>query len=230
LPGHPVVQTGGTKAIGPVSAAPWGSSSILIISWTYIAMMGADALKRATAVAMLNANYMAARLSSHYPILYKGDKGCVAHEFILDTRSLKQSAGIEVEDITKRLMDYGFHAPTASFPVPGTLMIEPTESEPKEELDRYCDALIAIRKEIEEIEGGRAQRDNNVLKHAPHTADMVVSDSWNFPYSREQAAYPTHWVRQRKFWPSVGRIDGVYGDRNLICACPPIEEYAEEIK
>jgi glycine dehydrogenase len=228
LPGHPVVATptGGEKGIGPVAAAPWGSANILVISWAYIAMMGGEGLTQATKMAILNANYMAHRLSEYYPVLYKGMKGGVAHEFILDMRSFKTSAGVEVEDIAKRLMDYGFHAPTVSFPVPGTLMIEPTESESKEELDRFCEALIAIRDEIREIETGKAARDNNVLKHAPHTAEMVIADKWEFPYSREKAAFPLPWVRHRKFWPAVGRIDNAYGDRNLVCVCPPIETYA----
>lgn len=229
LSGHPVVAIPGSggKSIGPVSAAPWGSPSILVISWAYIALMGSDGLTQATRMAMLNANYMAIRLSQHYPIVYRGSKGRVAHEFILDLRPVKASAGIEVEDVAKRLMDYGFHAPTTSFPVPGTLMIEPTESEAKVELDRYCDALISIRKEIAEIENGLFDRENNLLKGAPHTADVVTSDTWSFPYSRERAAYPASWTRARKFWPSVGRINSVYGDRNLICACPPIEAYGE---
>jgi glycine dehydrogenase len=170
---------------------------------------------------------MAQRLSKYYPVLYKGTKGGVAHEFILDMRSFKTSAGVEVEDIAKRLMDYGFHAPTVSFPVPGTLMIEPTESESKEELDRFCEALISIRKEIEEIERGTVDREKNVLKNAPHTAEMVIADKWDWPYSREKAAFPLPWVRARKFWPAVGRIDNAYGDRNLFCACPPIEAYKE---
>jgi glycine dehydrogenase len=226
LPGHPIVPTGGAKAIGPVAAAPWGSAGILPISWAYIAMMGGSGLTRATQVAILNANYMARRLEGHYPILYKGVNGRVAHEFIVDLRSFKGSAGIEAEDVAKRLMDYGFHAPTVSFPVAGTLMIEPTESESKEELDRFCDALIAIREEIREIERGDAARDVNVLKNAPHTAAMVVSDAWAMPYGREKAAFPTPFVRAHKFWPAVGRINNAYGDRNLICSCPPIEEYA----
>jgi glycine dehydrogenase len=227
LPSHPVVPVSGPQAIGPVSAAPWGSANILVISWAYIAMMGGEGLTRATKMAILNANYMAAKLEPHYPIVYKGTHGRVAHEFIMDLRAVKASAGIEVEDVAKRLMDYGFHAPTTSFPVPGTLMIEPTESEPKEELDRYCDALISIRAEIAEIEAGKADREANVLKNSPHTAAMVVDDAWAFPYSREKAAYPAAWIRPRKFWPSVARINNVYGDRNLICACPPIEAYGE---
>ena len=225
LPAHPLIATGGREDIGPVSAAPWGSASILVIPWAYIAMMGGEGLTHATKIAILNANYMAQRLSTHFSVLYKGINGRVAHEFILDMRSFKISAGVEVEDIAKRLMDYGFHAPTVSFPVPGTLMIEPTESESKEELDRFCEALIAIRKEITEIENGVADRENNVLKNAPHTAEKVIADQWDLPYSREQAAFPLPWVRARKFWPAVGRIDNAYGDRNLVCACPPMEAY-----
>ncbi|MCI0698088.1 aminomethyl-transferring glycine dehydrogenase [candidate division KSB1 bacterium] len=222
LPAHPVIATGGEQGIGPVAAAPWGSANILVISWAYIAMMGGAGLTHATKIAILNANYMAHRLSEYYPVLYKGTKGAVAHEFILDTRSFKTSAGVEVEDIAKRLMDYGFHAPTVSFPVPGTLMIEPTESESKEELDRFCEAMISIRKEIEEIEAGTADRDKNVLKKAPHTAEMAIAGKWDLPYSREKAAFPLPWVRARKFWPAVGRVDNAYGDRNLVCACPPM--------
>ncbi len=225
LPTHPVIATGGKEGVGAVSAAPWGSADILLISWAYIAMMGGEGLTRATQFAILNANYMAKRLEPHYPVLYKGVNGRVAHEFILDMRQFKVSAGIEVEDLAKRLMDYGFHAPTVSFPVAGTMMIEPTESESKAELDRFCEALIAIRGEIEEVENGQADKQNNVLKNAPHTASAVAADKWERPYSREQAAFPKPWVRARKFWPSVGRINNAHGDRNLICACPPVEEY-----
>jgi glycine dehydrogenase len=225
LPGHPVVSTGGGEAIGPVAAAPWGSASILPISWMYIAMMGADGLKAATEVAILNANYMAARLQEHYPVLYRGEKGRVAHEFILDLRPFKASAGVEAEDVAKRLMDFSFHAPTMSFPVPGTLMIEPTESESKAELDRFCDAMIAIREEIRAIEEGRIDRDDNALKNAPHTAEDVTSSAWAHPYTREQAAFPAPWVKERKFWPYVGRIDNAWGDRNLMCLCPPVASY-----
>jgi glycine dehydrogenase len=227
LPGHPVVRTGGDTPIGPVSAAPWGSANIMIISWVYMKLMGADGLTAATAMAILNANYMAERLRDHYPILYRGTTGRVAHEFIIDLRGFKESAGVEAEDVAKRLMDYGFHAPTVSFPVAGTLMIEPTESESKEELDRFCEALISIRAEIREIEEGKAERQQNVLKNAPHTAEAVVSDQWSAPYSREKAAFPTAWTRERKFWPAVGRVNNVHGDRNLICSCPPIEDYME---
>lgn len=226
LPGHPVVPMGGTQAIGPVSAAPWGSASILPISWMYIRMMGGKGLTRATQVAILNANYMARRLAPHYPILYQGKNNLVAHECIIDLRDLKAKANIEVEDVAKRLIDYGFHAPTVSWPVAGTLMIEPTESESKAELDRFCDAMIAIRAEIAEIENGQADRSNNVVKNSPHTAQMVVSDAaWKFPYSREKAAYPSPATRARKFWPSVARVDNALGDRNLICSCPPMDEY-----
>jgi len=220
LPGHPVTGLGGERSLGTVSAAPYGSPSILTISWVYIALMGPDGLKRASEVAILNANYMAKRLEGQYEILFTGRSGRVAHEFIVDARPFKRSADVEVEDIAKRLMDYGFHAPTMSFPVAGTLMIEPTESEAKGELDRYCDALIAIREEIRAVEEGRAGRKDNVLKRAPHTARAVASDQWDRPYSREQAAFPAPWTRQHKFWPAVARIDNVYGDRNLFCSCP----------
>ena len=226
LPGHPVIPTGGAHGIGPVSSAPWGSPSILPISWAYIRMMGGDGLTEATRVAILNANYVAHRLKDHYPVLYTGRDGTVAHECIIDPRSLKAASGIEAVDIAKRLIDYGFHAPTVSFPVAGTLMIEPTESESKAELDRFCDALIGIREEIREIEIGVADRRANVIKSAPHTADMVVADDWDRAYSRERAAFPAPWTREHKFWPAVGLIDNAAGDRNLVCACPPIEEYA----
>ena len=225
LPGNPVVKTGGSQATGAVSAAPWGSASILPISMMYIDMMGAEGLAYATKVAILNANYIAARLEPHYPVLYKGANGRVAHECIVDPRSLKGSAGIEVEDITKRLMDYGFHAPTVSFPVAGTLMIEPTESESKAEIDRFCDALIAIRDEVREIERGTWDRDDNPLKHAPHTMRAVVSDAWDHKYGREVAAFPAAWTRERKFWPTVARIESAYGDRHLVCSCLPTDAY-----
>jgi glycine dehydrogenase len=226
LPGHPVVEgVGGEQAEATVSAAPWGSPSILPISYAYIAMMGASGLTHATQIAILNANYIAARLQPHYPVLYRGDHGHVAHECIVDVRQLKD-AGIEVDDIAKRLMDYGFHAPTMSFPVGGTLMIEPTESESLAEIDRFCDAMIAIREEIRAVETGAADAERNLLKGAPHTARMVSADAWDRPYSREAAAYPTPFSREYKFWPAVGRIDSVYGDRNLVCTCPPIEAYA----
>ncbi len=216
LPGHPVVNLGGEDPIGPVSAAPWGSANILIISWVYISLMGGPGLTEATKMAILNANYIAHRLNPCFPVLYKGQHGFVAHECIVDPRQFKS---VTVEDIAKRLMDYGFHAPTISFPVPGTMMIEPTESESKEELDRLCDALIAIHKEILAIESGAMDKLNNPIKNAPHTAEAIASDNWNRPYSREQAAFPAPWTREHKYWPSVGRIDNVYGDRNLVCAC-----------
>jgi glycine dehydrogenase len=227
LPGHPLqpVSEGG---VGAVSAAPWGSASILPIPWVYIRLMGPDGLKKASQVAILNANYMAHRLGGEYPVLFTGTTGRVAHEFILDARPFARSAGVEVEDIAKRLMDYGFHAPTMSFPVAGTLMVEPTESEPKDELDRFCDAMIRIRSEIRDIEEGRAHREDNVLKRAPHTAATVISDAWERTYGREQAAYPAPWLRRHKFWPAVARVDNVYGDRNLVCSCPPMESYGDE--
>ncbi len=226
LPGHPVVEgVGGEQATAAISAAPWGSPSILPISYAYIAMMGGSGLTLATKIAILNANYIATRLQPHYPVLYRGDHGFVAHECIIDLRQLK-GAGIEVDDIAKRLMDYGFHAPTMSFPVAGTLMIEPTESESLAEIDRFCDAMIAIREEIRDVENGVADPEQNLLKGAPHTAQVVVADEWNRPYSREEAAYPTVFSREFKFWPAVGRIDSVFGDRNLVCICPPIEDYA----
>jgi glycine dehydrogenase len=225
LPSHPVVRVGGEQAMGPVSAAPWGSPSILPISWAYIAMMGGAGLRRATETAILSANYIARRLEPHYPVVYRGNKGLVAHECIVDLRKFKASAGVEVEDVAKRLMDYGFHAPTVSWPVAGTMMIEPTESESKEELDRFCEAMISIRREIAEVEEGKSDRTDNVLKNAPHTARAVVSDGWKHSYSREKAAFPTAWTREYKFWPPVARINAVLGDRNLVCACPPLEDY-----
>ena len=229
LPGHPVERpdTAGEFAIGAVSAAPYGSPSILTISYVYIAMMGAAGLKKATQVAILNANYMAKRLGEHFKILYTDEGGFVAHEFIVDCHDFEKSAGVSIEDIAKRLMDYGFHAPTMSWPVPGTLMIEPTESESKAELDRFCDALISIRQEIQAIEDGTLDRDDNPLANSPHTMHQIGSDDWSHPYSREQAAWPTSWLRDTKFWPSVGRIDNTYGDRNLICSCPPMEDYEQ---
>jgi glycine dehydrogenase len=227
LPGHAPAGLGTTLSSGAVSAAPFGSASILPISYLYIRMMGAEGLAYATKVAILNANYVAKRLEHAYPVLYMGPNGTVAHECIVDPRPLKASAGIEVEDITKRLMDYGFHAPTVSFPVAGTLMIEPTESENKAELDRFCEAMLSIREEIAQVERGELPRDDNPLKHAPHTASAVISDTWAHAYSREQAAFPTASVRAAKFWPSVGRIESAYGDRHLVCSCLPMEEYAK---
>jgi glycine dehydrogenase len=227
LPGHAVVDINNEKSIPAVSSAPWGSASILIISHAYIAMMGAEGLTQATKYAILNANYMKVRLEEHFPVLYSGSKGRCAHEMILDCRAFK-SFGIEVVDIAKRLMDYGFHAPTVSFPVAGTLMVEPTESEPKHELDRFCDALIAIRHEITDVEQGKYDRADNPLKNAPHTATVVTGDDWNHGYSRKTAAFPLPYVAEFKFWPAVGRVNDSFGDRSLICACPPIESYAEE--
>jgi glycine dehydrogenase len=224
LPGHSVVRMGGD--LGAVSAAPWGSASILVISWMYIIMMGADGLTEATKIAILNANYIAKKLESYYPVLYQGKNGLVAHECILDLRSLKKSAQIEIDDVAKRLMDYGFHAPTVSWPVAGTIMVEPTESESKQELDRFCDALIAIREEVAAIESGKMDIHDNLLKNAPHTAESLIVGEWNHPYSREQAAYPALWNKEYKFWPSVGRIDAAFGDRNFVCSCLPMEAYS----
>jgi glycine dehydrogenase len=228
LPGHPVVAIGNEKSIPAVSSAPWGSASILLISHAYIAMMGSEGLTNATKYAILNANYIKSRLEKHYPVLYSGTQGRCAHEMILDCRSFK-TFGIEVTDIAKRLMDYGFHAPTVSFPVAGTVMIEPTESEPKHELDRFCDAMIAIRGEIQDVENGSSDKTDNPLKNAPHTSAVVTADSWDRSYSRQKAAFPLPYVAAYKFWPSVGRVNDTHGDRTLICACPPIESYAEEI-
>ena len=229
LPGHPVVPTGGESAIGPVSAAPWGSASILLISWAYIALLGRDGVTEATRTAILSANYMAVKLEEHFDVLFWWGSGMgrVAHEFIIDIRPIKKTTGITEEDVAKRLMDYGFHAPTIAFPVPGTIMIEPTESESKAELDRFCDALISIRAEIEQIELGIQDRQDNALKNAPHTAPDVMADSWAHAYTRAQAAFPAPWLRDHKFWPHVGRIDNAHGDRNLICSCTPIEAYAD---
>ena len=230
LPDHPVVQgvnpvAGPAGTIGAVSAAPWGSASILPIVWAYIALMGAAGLKRATQVAILNANYIAQKLSPHYPVLYTGKHGRVAHECIVDLRPLKDASGVTVEDVAKRLMDYGFHAPTVSFPVPGTLMIEPTESENRAEIDRFCDAMIRIRAEIADIEAGHADRENNLLKHAPHTHELLIADEWTRPYSRRAAFFPSESVDRDKYWPPVARVDNVAGDRNLVCTCPPLSEY-----
>jgi len=236
LPGHPVVKTlltregarraGGERSYGSVAAAPWGSAGILCISWVYIRTMGAEGLRKATEVAILNANYMAKRLEAHYPIVYTGAKGRVAHEFILDGRGFKK-AGIEVEDVAKRLMDYGFHAPTMSWPVAGTLMVEPTESESKAELDRFCDAMIAIRQEIRDVEEGRVKAEESPLRRAPHTARAVTAAEWTRPYSRETGAFPAPWVKEAKFWPAVARIDNTWGDRNLFCVCPAVEDVAQ---
>ena len=227
LPGSPVVKMAGDQAISAVSAAPWGSASILTISYAYIAMMGRMGLKAATQLAILNANYIKEKLSAHYPVLYIGKNGRCAHEMIIDCREFKK-VGVEVEDIAKRLMDYGFHAPTVSFPVAGTLMVEPTESETKEELDRFCDAMVEIRKEIQEIQDGAYDKEDNVLKNAPHTASLITADQWDKPYSREKAAYPLAYIRDNKFWPSVGRVDNAYGDRNLVCSCLPLEAFQDD--
>ena len=223
LPGNPVIKTGGEQAITAISAAPWGSALVCLISYGYIKMLGEQGLRRSTEIAILNANYIKHRLHGKYDVLYTGEKGRAAHEMILDCRPFKQH-GIEVTDIAKRLMDYGFHAPTVSFPVAGTVMIEPTESESLAELDRFCDAMISIRSEIDQAS---AEDDNNVLKNAPHTLTMVTSDRWEFPYSREKAAFPLAYVSENKFWPTVRRVDDAYGDRNLICTCAPIEAYVE---
>src|SRR4051812_5255766 len=230
LPGHAVTQIGGSKAIPAVSAAPWGSASILLISYGYVRMLGASGMTEATRCAILNANYIKARLESHYEVLYANHNGRVAHELIFDLRPFKHGAGpsVDEQDVAKRLMDYGFHAPTVSFPVAGTMMIEPTESEGKDELDRFCDALIAIRREIQAVIDGTVDPKDNVLKNAPHTADAIASDDWSHPYSREQAASPLPFVRMNKVWPAVSRIDNPYGDRNLLCACPPLEDYVEQ--
>jgi glycine dehydrogenase len=221
LPGDP------RDGVGAVSAAPYGSASILPISWMYIAAMGAAGLTRASQCAILNANYMAHRLRPHFDILYSGPNGRVAHEFIIDCRAFEKSAGVRVEDIAKRLMDFGFHAPTMSWPVAGTLMIEPTESESKAELDRLCDALIAIRHEIRDIESGTLEPDDNPLVNAPHTAREIAGEAWAHRYSRDLAAFPAPWVREHKYWPTVGRIDNAHGDRHLVCSCPPLAELAE---
>jgi glycine dehydrogenase len=225
LPTHPFAAVGGKNGIGAISAAPWGSASILPISWMYMKMMGTAGLTKATQVAILNANYIAKQLEGHFEVLYRGANGLVAHECIVDVRDFKATTGIEVDDLAKRLIDYGFHAPTVSFPVPGTFMIEPTESESKGELDRFCRSMIAIRNEIREIESGTADRINNVLKRAPHSEFDIVSDHWDRPYGREKAAFPQAWLRDNKFWPAVSRIDNAFGDRNVMCTCPPVSDY-----
>jgi glycine dehydrogenase len=228
LPGHPPGTDAGDRpagGVGPVAAAPWGSAGILPIPWTYIRMMGAEGLRRASEIAILSANYVASRLNPHFPVLYHGSSGRVAHECLLDLRPITKATGITAEDVAKRLADYGFHAPTLSFPVAGTLMVEPTESEPLAELDRFCEAMIAIREEIRRVELGEWPADDNPLKNAPHPAEDLVKDGWYHPYSREVAAYPVARLRLAKYWPPVGRIDGAAGDRNLVCACPPLEDY-----
>jgi len=229
LPGHRLSPDLKDRAtVGAVSAAPYGSAGILPISWAYIRMMGESGITQATKIAILNANYMAKRLEPHFPIVYRGENGLVAHEFIVDFREWKDRAGVDVEDIAKRLMDYGFHAPTMSWPVAGTMMIEPTESESRRELDRFCDALISIKMELERIEQEVWPRDDNPLKNAPHTSQRIASDSWSSPYSRELAAFPSESTRDGKYWPPVARVDNVFGDRNLVCACPPLEAYHDE--
>jgi len=225
MPMQEIAQSNGSMR--GVSAAPFGSASILLISYAYIRMLGAVGLRKATEYAILNANYMRARLQEHYPILYTGINGTCAHEFIVDLRPFKNTAGVEAEDVAKRLMDYGFHAPTMSFPVPGTIMIEPTESEDKAELDRFCDALISIRAEIAAIENGQMDKANNPLKHAPHTLEVAMNDGWDRPYSRQVAVFPLPYVMQNKFWPTVSRINNTHGDRNLICTCEPTSAYAD---
>jgi glycine dehydrogenase len=227
LPGHPLIRTGGEEGIQAVSAAPYGSALILLISYGYIKMLGGAGMTEATRMAILNANYIKESLKDYYPTLYSGKNGRCAHEMILACAEFKRDAGVEVGDIAKRLMDYGYHAPTVSFPVADTLMVEPTESESKEELDRFCAAMIAIRKEIDEIISGKANREDNLLKNSPHTVATVIADNWRHSYTREQAAFPLHWVRDNKFWPSVARVDNVRGDKNLVCSCPPIESYTE---
>ena len=222
---NPAVGPEGT--IGTVSAAPWGSASILTISWAYIAMMGGQGLRRATLVAILNANYIARRLADHYPVLYTDRNGRVAHECIIDLSAIREACGITVDDVAKRLIDYGFHAPTMSFPVPDTLMIEPTESENKRELDRFCEAMIAIRKEIQAVEQGRADPDNNLLRNAPHTHQLLIAEEWDRPYSKQEAFYPLPHINDDKYWPPVARIDNAYGDRHLFCSCLPLEHYEE---
>jgi glycine dehydrogenase len=225
LPGDPL--GGGEQPVGPVSAAGFGSAGILPIPWAYIALMGPDGLRQATAVAIASANYLATRLHPHYPVLYTGAKGRVGHECILDLRAITGTTGVTAEDVAKRLMDYGFHAPTLSFPVAGTLMVEPTESESLAELDRFCAAMIAIRDEIAQVEQGVWPRDDNPLKHAPHTAEALLATEWAHPYSREQAAYPLSSLRAGKYWSPVGRVDNVWGDRNLSCTCPPMSAYED---
>jgi glycine dehydrogenase len=222
---HPAQKVGGAHGTGPVSAAPWGSASVLLISWVYIRLLGPEGLAHSTRCAILNANYVAERLQKSFPVLYRGSHQRVAHECIVDVRQLKPTSGIEAGDIAKRLMDYGFHAPTVSFPVANTMMIEPTESESRAELDRFCEAMISIRTEIYDIEKGVLPKDDNPIKNAPHTADAVTADEWKHPYTRQRAAYPLHWVKKHKFWPSIGKVNDVLGDRKLVCSCPPIEEY-----
>jgi glycine dehydrogenase len=228
LPGHPIIWTGGEKAISSVSATPWGSPSICLISYGVIKMLGLEGLTEVTRYAILNANYIKARLEKYYPVLYKGKNGHVGHELIFDLRPFKKEAGIEVDDVAKRLMDFGFHAPTTSFPVVGTIMVEPTESESKEELDRFCDAMLVIYEEIQEIISGKVDPQKNLLKNAPHTAAEIAAADWTHPYLREKAAFPLPYLKGNKFWPAVARIDNTYGDRNLFCSCPPLDAYDKE--
>jgi glycine dehydrogenase len=223
---NPAANLSPVGTIGTVAAAPWGSASILTIPWTYIALMGTDGLQRATQIAILNANYIARRLQNYYPILYTGLNGLVAHECIVDLRPVTAKSGITVEDVAKRLIDYGFHAPTVSFPVPGTLMIEPTESEDRRELDRFCAALINIHAEIMQVESGAVDNKNNLLRNAPHTQDLLLLDDWPYPYSKQAAFFPLPWLDDNKYWPPVARVDNVAGDRNLICSCPPLSDYS----
>jgi glycine dehydrogenase len=225
LPGHKLVKTGGEHSIHGISAAPFGSALILLISYGYIKMLGAIGLREATEIAILNANYIASSLKEDYDILYTGKNGTVAHELILDCREIKKNSDVEVADIAKRLIDYGFHAPTVSFPVAGTLMIEPTESEDKEELDRFIIAMKTIRKEIAEIENGHADKENNLLKNAPHTADCIINMNWNYPYTPQEAVYPVAYLKENKYWVPVRRVDNAFGDRNLVCSCPSVESY-----
>ncbi|MSX32617.1 MAG: glycine dehydrogenase (aminomethyl-transferring), partial [Actinobacteria bacterium] len=230
LPSHPLVPECGPVGggVGPISAAPWGSASLLPISWAYVAMMGGEGLRKATQVAILNANYIAHRLEEHFPVLYRGESGLVAHECIIDIRPITDATGVSVDDVAKRLVDYGFHSPTMSFPVSGTLMIEPTESEDLGEVDRFIDAMISIRSEIKDVEDGRIALDESALHNAPHTAADLMTGEWGRPYTREQAAYPTDATRRTKYWPPVSRIDGVYGDRNVFCSCPPLSDYEDQ--
>jgi glycine dehydrogenase len=225
LPGSVLIPSGGSQAINAISATPYGSALILLISYAYIKMLGAKGLTESTEIAILNANYIAKRLENHYPILYKGKNGTVAHEMILDCRAFKKTADIEVADIAKRLIDFGFHAPTVSFPVAGTLMIEPTESEDLDELNRFIEAMIKIREEIKEIENGHSDKENNLLRNAPHTANCIINKNWNYPYSPQEAAYPLPYLIENKYWVPVRRVDNAFGDRNLICACPSVESY-----
>ena len=229
LPTHNVIPCNtSSNAISAVSATPWGSAGVLPISWSYMALLGNEGMKKSTSIAILNANYMAKLLEDHFPILYRGENGFNAHEFIIDLRPIRKESGITDEDIAKRLMDYGFHAPTMSWPVPGTLMIEPTESESKNELDRFCSAMISIKKEINDVIEGKSDAKNNMLKNSPHTMETITKETWDHPYTREDAVFPAPWLREYKYWPTVGRIENAIGDRNLICTCPDISDYEED--